>query len=103
MAQAIVKLDMNFILNCIKNDRHLETVKGIPRDTYWVDAKLDPDSKDLLITVESPSIPKEQTEYLQGVDIELYGNADAVDEFGELKAIKPATTISVSDAVEATK
>jgi len=101
MAKAIVKLDMNFILNCIKNDRTFETVKGVPRDAHWTDAKLDPITHELVLTVESAAIPDNDGTAL--VDIELYGNADAVDENGELKAIKPATIISVSDAVEATK
>ena len=92
MPQGLVKLDVPMILNMLKNDRHFTITKGVPRDTYAVDSWWDEKEKRFNIIVESEGIPKSEGE-LPVIDIEVFGNADAVDEKGILVALKPATVI----------
>jgi len=91
MAQGIIKIDLFMLLNMFKNDRHFETIKGVPRDAVPVSATYDVNKKVLSVVVESVVIPK-QTK-IPIIDIELYGNADAVDENGDLKTLKPSSLI----------
>ncbi len=92
MPQGIVKLDVPMILNLIKNDRHFTITNGVPRDAYPVSTRYDEKEERVVIIVESEGIEKTEGE-LPIIDIEVFGNADAVDEFGELRALKPAVTL----------
>ena len=89
MATGIVKLDINMILNMIKNDRKFEVTNGVPRDAYPVASEYCEKGKILIITVESKGIEKDGSR----IDVEVFGNADAVDETGALKEIKPVVEI----------
>lgn len=86
MAKGIVRLDMNMLLNMLKNDRSFEIRKGLPRDAVLVSAEYNNITDDLEIVVSSDGIGTE----MGVVDIELYGNADAVDASGVPKSLIPA-------------
>lgn len=94
MAKGKVVLDVNMILNLVKNDRTFETIKGIPRDAYAVSSTFDDVKKELTVIVESDGIVGDG-KTIPLIDIELFGNADAVDENGELKTLKPASIINL--------
>lgn len=93
MPLGVVTLDKNFLLNLIKNDRKFEVTKGVPRDASVISMFIDEDEA-LVMLVDSEGIPESKPrEDLPDIDIELYGNADAVDENGELLPLKPAVTL----------
>ncbi len=90
MARGIIKLDADMILNMVKNDRRFEVTSGVPRDACIVGSAYNGDV--LYLTVESEAIPVGAKD-TPTLDVALFGNADAVDENGELKELVPATIL----------
>ena len=93
MAKAFVKIDANMLLNMVKNDREFTITKGVPRDAYVVATEHDRAANIFNLYVEIPSLAAAEDKSIPLIEIELFGNADAVDENGELKAIKPASLL----------
>ena len=93
MPQGKVKFDLNQLLNMVKNDRKFEVTSGVPRDASVFAAEYDVMNRTLTIYVKSDAIPEMDGFEIPEIKVELLGNADAVDEHGEPKELRPATLL----------